>query len=144
MSPWTALLESLHSALIDELTERHPEPKPELGLPSRHSSFTLPKESPPEILFCEVDQEPGGKGTVLLALDLGCSKTLKLSAEELWKAILKRAGSEFMRRQIKPKLGRVTLAAAGPALPAGYNEPQRLVWIPFRLPAGRIYLGMGV
>ena len=42
MSPWTALLESLHSSLIDELTDRHPEPKPELGMPIRMNAFVAP------------------------------------------------------------------------------------------------------
>ena len=42
MSPWTALLQSLHSALIDEVTDRHPEPKPELGFPKKQSQFQFP------------------------------------------------------------------------------------------------------
>ena len=51
MSPWTALLESLHSALIDEVTDRHPEPKPELGLPKRQSQFAFPSLEAPTTLW---------------------------------------------------------------------------------------------
>src|SRR4051812_31960997 len=106
MSPWTALLESLHSALIDEITERHPDPKPELGMPLRQSRFALPSAKVDAIILSEVSFDQS-KGIALIATSTACLKTLKITNSDLWKALLKRAGSEFSRRQIQPKLGQV-------------------------------------
>lgn len=142
MSPWTALLESLHSALIDELCERHPDPKPELGMPIRKAVFSLPDPSADSIVVCEVEQA-GGRGIGSIAMNKDCAKTLGIGPKELWEACMKRAGMEFARRQIRPTVT-TTVELKDTALPKGFPEPQRMIWIPVRFPSGSCYLGMGV
>jgi len=147
VNPWTALLQSLHSALIDELTDRHPEPKPELGMPSRQGRWSSPDPALSEILLCEVLLD-SASGIAFLAAEPGFTQSLKLSLPELWDLIFQRAGSEFMRRGIKPKVGRRDQTQNGTKLPAklpeGYPQPGRIVWIPFKIPGGTAYLGMGI
>jgi len=146
MSPWTALLESLHSALVDELTERHPEPKPELGMPSRHRELVLPAAGMAGALICEVGftQEGGPdlRGFALFAADLECSAKLGADSRQLWQALIKRAGGEFAFRKIKPRLSDVKDLKTA-ALPTGFPTPTRVIWIPFKLNPGVCYLGVG-
>jgi hypothetical protein len=138
MTPWTALLESLHSALIDELTERHPEPKPTLGMPIRQAKLSLPP-SAQAVLICEFSFDEA-RGFAMLAFEDGFMQALNILPEDLWQAILKRAGSEFMHRQIRPKTGQIQTFTDL----KGYIDPGRVVWIPFQIPAGTCYLGLGV
>jgi hypothetical protein len=143
MNPWTGLFQSVHSALIDELTERHPEPKPELGMPIREASYRLPDPALTSILVAEVNLS-SERGVLFLASEPGFSKALGLKAADFWDAILKRAGAEFSRREIRPVLSQpVTLLASSP-LPARFPALGRVVWIPFRIPEGRCHLGLGV
>lgn len=141
MSPWTALLESLHSALIDELTERHPEPKPTLGMPTRSKTLSAP-EGVAQVLFCEATFDPAQRGSALLAFDPPFMSAINLPAEDFWQAILKRAGTEFMRRSIRPTLSPPVVMKPPITLPKGFPEPTRVIWIPFEIPAGRCYLGL--
>jgi hypothetical protein len=157
VSPYTALLESLHSALVDELTERHPEPKPELGMPTRSATFSLPDPSARKLLACQIGFERekalavasaaetlgGPRGIALLATSAEFDKALGTTAPKLWAAVLARAGSEFARRGIRPVFSAPDLLDAPTALPAGYPVPGRFIWIPFRLPKGPGYLGVG-
>lgn len=146
MNPWTALLESLHSSLIDELTERHPEPKPTLGLPVRQSRLELPKSSVSALVceFCFGE----ARGFALLAFDEAFMKTIGLAPEDFWKLLTRRAGSEFMRRGIQPVSGGTrVLKDLGSELPQGlkgFVEPTRAVWIPFQIPSGSCFLGLAV
>jgi len=150
MSPWTALLESLHSALIDELIERHPEPKPELGMPQRHRQLAMPAPGTLSAVICEVSfalaqptaASSEARGFALIAIDDACIKELKLDAAQLWNALLKRAGREFGFRGIQPRLGDLRDLKSA-ALPPGFAEPVRVIWIPFKLGAGACYLGVG-
>lgn len=146
MSPWTALLESLHSALVDELTERHPEPKPELGMPQRHRELQLPTPGLVGALICEVSftQEGGPdiRGFALFAADPECSVKLKADSHKLWLALVKRAGGEFAFRGIKPRMSDAQELVTA-QLPAGFPVPSRVIWIPFKLNPGSCYLGVG-
>jgi hypothetical protein len=143
MNLWTALLESLHSALIDELCERHPEPKPELGMPVRKSRFELPDAGVADFVACVVLQgEIQGIGCI--AMTSACEKTLGLGPKELWEACMKRAGAEFSRRQIKPRVAQLAELKGSAPLPKSFPEVSRMIWIPVRFPSGSCYLGMGV
>ncbi len=142
MSPWTALLESLHSALIDELVERHPEPKPELGMPVRKTQFSLPDPSATSWVLCEVVMGTSA-GIAVIAMNADCAKTLSATPKDLWDAVLKRAGSEFSRREIKPRVSQLVEPKNTTPLPKGYPEPTRMIWIPIRFPSGSCYLGVG-
>jgi hypothetical protein len=143
MNPWTALLESLHSALIDELVERHPEPKPELGMPIRKTQFSLPDPSATSWILCELVCD-GQRGIAVIAMNADCSKTLDIGPGALWDAVMKRAGAEFSRREIRPRVSQQEEPKNTTPLPKGYPEPGRMIWIPIRLPAGSCYLGLGV
>ena len=142
MSPWTALLESLHSALIDEVTDRHPEPKPELGLPKRQSQFAFPSPEIPTTLWVEVNFGTS-KGSAMLAFQPGFIKALKLkTSQQLWEAMLKRAGSEFARRQIQPIFAGVSELASSAPIPKELAALPRVVWIPIKLPGGECFFGI--
>jgi hypothetical protein len=149
MNPWTALLESLHSALIDELIERHPEPKPELGMPIRQKIFAFPSADLATALVCDATfaLEAGGEsaGFAILGADALCEKKLNLSTQGMWEALLKRAGREFDMRKIRPRVGSaVELRNSGAVtLPRGFAVPSRVVWVPFKLNPGICYLGVG-
>jgi hypothetical protein len=148
MSPWTALLQSLHSALIDELTDRHPEPKPELGMPVRQNEFAFPSVDFPVALVCEVtfvlSDGKESRGFSLFGMDPICAKKLGLDTRGGWDALVKRAGGEFMHHKIRPRFGSVVeLRNPERELPAGFAAPGRVVWVPFKLNPGICYLGIG-
>lgn len=143
MTPWTALLESLHSAFIDELNEKKPKEKVELGLPRRLSQFAFPDTELGSLLFCEI-QFDQASGFVFVGLEKSLGESLSFSEAQLWEAIFKRAGSEFMRRNIRPKAGNTQSLTQTASAPKGVNAVQKLVWIPFKLQDGKCYLGMGV
>jgi hypothetical protein len=138
MSPWTALLQSLHSALIDEVTDRHPEPKPELGLPKKFTSFQFPSAKVSKLFWVKASF-PGSSGAVLIAYQAEFFKTLGLDAADFWKTLSKRAGSEFTRRQITPSFEVQTETNQAPA---ELNAFPRIVWIPISLPTGECWLGI--
>lgn len=142
MTPWTALLESLHSALIDELTDRHPEPKPTLGMPLRQNKIQLPQKAV-SILICEFEFGTA-QGFSVLAFEPSFMTSLKITPTELWKSILKRAGSEFLHRKIQPKIRLEREFAHRETFPEELPQPSRTVWIPFQIPAGNCYLALAV
>jgi hypothetical protein len=143
-SPWTGLLESLHSALIDELIERHPEPKPELGLPVRQNRFAIPAIEIERLFLVEVDFGTS-QGITLLASQDSFHQTIKLTREQLWKAMLHRAGPDFTRRNIQPKLSSPQeLLVSTDAFPSSTLKCARVIWIPLGIPAGKCFLGVGV
>jgi len=143
MNPWTALLESFHSSLIDELVARLPKEKPELGMPFRHSEWRLPPQTDARFLITEVTID-GSRGLALLGLEPALEPHL-CSIEELWRAMLQRAGGEFSRRGVQPIFHRpVPLGHGNTELPAGSPIPARVVWIPFRLLTHALFLGLAV
>lgn len=145
MNSWTAVLESLHSALIDELTERCPEPRPGLGMPLRRAVLDLPNPAITELIGLEIEVD-ASRGVGLLAVDAKALNTLQMkTATELWSALAHRAGSEFSHRGIRPRFGSLTpIPVSNPACPAGWSSPNRVIWIPVSLVPGLVYLGLGV
>jgi hypothetical protein len=143
MSPWTALLQSLHSALIDEITDRHPEPKPELGLPKKFKSFQFPFAKA-EKLFWAKTSFPGSVGASFIAFEDDFLKTLQLTAAEFWKILVNRAATEFTRRQIGPTFEVQNEFSNSAKIPAELARLSNIVWIPIVLPAGECWLGIGI
>ncbi len=139
MTSWTALLESLHSAFVDELNDRFQRLKPELGMPLRQARFAVPHSEVAVLCFSEVffgDLT----GVALLALSAGSRE------EEIWSGMMKRAGAEFGRREIHPRfhaMKKMQVSSGAVSVP-GLPEMQRVIWIPFRLPERAFYLGLGV
>ncbi len=143
MSIWTALLESFHSALIDELNSSKPSSKPELGLPIRHSQLQSPSQQALIAIWVQVFAEPSG--AVFLACDEKLKVVLKLqSVEALWKTVVERAHREFEHRKIKPRFGAVQGLSPDFSMPKGLSPLKRVIWIPIGLDGGKCFLGVGV
>jgi len=141
VTSWTALLESLHSALVDELNEQFKKIKPELGLPLRQAKFAIPHQEVAwlchsEIFFGDV------KGVAFLALSVQAHQDDDL----IWNGMIRRAGAEFGRRQIQPRLHPMKKNAVtnGAIFISNLPEMKRVIWIPFRLGDRAFYLGLGV
>jgi len=148
MNPWTALLESLHSAVVDELTERCPETKPGLGMPLRQREFAKPEPSVSSITIVRVDLA-SKEGLVILGLNDRCATSLGASIREVWNGIQKRSGREFEWRRIRPVFLQPVELVGSPTtsfrLPEGCPIPARVIWIPFLVGGGggKFYLGVG-
>ena len=147
MSPWTALLESLHSALIDDLNERLPDLKPELGMPLKQRELAMPNSELKTALICAVsftlENSTVSHGFAALGADPAYTSKIGLTTEQIWEALIHRAEGEFLLRNIKPRFGTPSSLSAPAKLPYGFAVPGRVVWIPFRLNPGTCYLGIG-
>ena len=144
MSQWNALLEALHSSLIDEINARLPDEKPILGMPRRMSNFALPSDKTAGFLASEVVLDERAKGAAFIAIEPGLSNGGGLGAEaeeRLWSAVTKRAIPEFARRKIEPAFGPPRMGKV--SLPPGIPAPRTLIWIPFGLIRGQVFLGVG-
>lgn len=142
MRTWNSLLETLHSAWIDELVERHPDPKPELGLPSRRKDQELPESGLTLTLEARIELE-GRSGAALLAMDSAGKAALGVELAALWSALLERSRPELERRGIAPRFGAPAAPAKGPAKGAGAAAGQT-IWYPARLGSGRCFLGVRI
>jgi hypothetical protein len=150
--PWTALLQSLHSALIDELVEKVPEPKPTLGMPIRFSSWKLPEADPSITLYLEYcafkEGLPGSTkkdGFAVIALTELASKRLSANPEIFWKAVFKRTGSEFTHRNIRPIWSGGISYSAKDLVSSDLQTLTRLIWTPIELsPGERVFFGVGI
>lgn len=138
------LFESLHSALIDELNERFPDIKPELGLPRPHSDWTNPMESEGEFLTVDVTLDGGLRAVLFLLVSDGAEPL----AEELWDAILGRGAAEFERRGIEPRFGkihRLKRFAPDAEPPVSVEDVTRLIWVPIAMePPMHVFYGLGL
>jgi hypothetical protein len=139
MTPWTALLESLHSSTLDELAERFPEEKKELGMPLRQTRFAAPGTDL-ELFSCKVNFGPAS-GVALFGIDASLAKAAGTSTAEFWRSILNRAGREFLIRKIQPILEKPKTCVPGSA---SEETLQKTVWIPLKLRQGRCFIGLGV
>lgn len=141
MNPWTALLESIHSAVIDELNERFPDIRPVLGLPSRCSEWkTLDPDVARYLVFdVEIQRQRG-----LAAVGLAPPLERKLKTEVFWEALIKRADSEFHRRGIQPRFGSGIVVAPQAPLPKSFTLPSRVIWIPIVVDGDPCVFGIGI
>ncbi len=140
MSPFTALFESLHSAWIDEIIERHPDPKPILEMPVRMNELKLPLLEFEQVGWVEVELGDR-KAVIVLAHQVHAIEDLGLSVRDLWEKMLTRAGAEFLRRNINPRVGKFDLAQG--LLSEAYPLPiTRLIWVGAKLKNGVCYYGM--
>lgn len=140
---WSSLLEALHSALIDEIVERFPDFRPELGMPLKQKSLTSPSPTILSGIACEI-QFLDKKGAAFLALDFESIKTLKITEKILWDALLGRAHTEFIRRKIQPRFGNTVSFKKDFVMPEGFPELKQVIWIPIKIGGGGCYLGVGL
>jgi hypothetical protein len=99
------LLQYLHSALIDELSERLPKEPLVLGLPKREQKWFLPscnEVAASSSVSCEVTGPGGQKYLACLAFDEALWSKLKgVSREKFWESVRGRAAKEFKQRSIE-------------------------------------------
>ncbi|MBS1963659.1 MAG: hypothetical protein JST04_15700 [Bdellovibrionales bacterium] len=100
MSVWNQVLQAAHSALIDELNERFPADKLELGLPKRVEG-AVGAESGARVLFREVKSN---EGAGFLALSGNAKQNPHELADVLVKAVV-RTEKEFKIRKIDASFG---------------------------------------
>jgi hypothetical protein len=143
MSPWTALLQSLHSAVIDEVTDRHPEPKPELGLPKKQSAFQFPSAQASKLFWVKASFSES-TGAVLIAFQEEFFQALGVSVAQFWELIAQRADGEFARRNIAPLFEKRAEFSSPAQTPDELVRLSKVVWIPIELPGGQCWLGIGV
>ncbi len=140
---WNSLVQAFHSALIDELTERQPEPKPTLGLPRRGPGFSEPAGADRVLLAATAEMDAmEGRALVALAFEPSALQTVSASAPEVWSSWLGRVtGHEFRLRSIAARVSAPSEIAHGKSPPL---VPGSLVWIPIGVGEGSCYLGFGV
>lgn len=137
MSVWNQILQATHSALIDELNERFPDEKLELGLPKRIEGYAAPAEAP-LVLFWETRSTAEGNGFTALA---GAKYQPEKELAEVFVRTRIRAEREFRTRGIP--------ASYGDALTA---EPtaRMTIWLPISIRRPKetrsfdLALGLGV
>ena len=129
MNVWNALLQSLHSALIDEINVQFKKDKLELGLPKRHEGWFSP-EHLEALHFSRVHFKSGETGVVCLSIPPSIDK-------DFWTKTLSRAEVEFKRRSVEPLLGDLT-----PSLPA--QTTRMVLWMPVKLVSRSLYFDLGI
>ncbi len=142
MNPWTSYLQALHSALIDELVELAPDPKPVLKMPERFNSWILPEATLTSVCIIPTEFKDHPLGFGVIALSELAVQRLGLSAHDFWSRIYKKAGVEFHRRNIKP----ITSDAMTPSQVAkDLGKLTRMIWTPVMLAEGEeCYFGVGI
>lgn len=134
MSIWNGVLQSIHSSLIDELNERFPKDKLELGLPKRFDGWASSPNSE-TFLFRRVHSAEGDGITALGTL----KSQVAADTKKIWEATIVRATKEFGIRKIDARFGDVL--EAPPKL-------SMTIWLPIRIPttkANPVYdLAVGV
>jgi hypothetical protein len=130
------LFEALHSAWIDEWTERVTENKPELGMPVRSRGFVLPPSVTEENCVRFSVQLGQSQGIAALAICFEQGKEQGFSLTDCWQRLLRRAEPEFKRRGIRP-----VFAALAPGASAIHLT--RFVWVPLKMDVGVCFLGLG-
>src|SRR5688572_26146042 len=107
MNPWNGLLESLHSAVIDEVTDilRSGEggEKPVLGMPTRIGTWKMPDPAPHKLLVATV-AFGAGSGIGLVAFGADTARVLKTDLRAFYDAVLARAAMELERRGLRPTI----------------------------------------
>jgi hypothetical protein len=116
--------------------ERHPEPKPELGLPQKVLGADLPAPGLPHLFYTEllVPEAPGESGYGILTWDEACAEKLAISPEELWNFVFLRAQNDALKH------GKPLPVEPG----SGKGQLGQTVWFPFRLGQGRFFFGLGI
>lgn len=139
---WNVLLECLHSACIDELVERHPEPKPVLGLPIQQNGMSAP-EGTGRFLMIPAQLTHSGKRAGILCLAITPDVPLEVGKDlpDLWSRIVERAARDFARRQVRADFEAPKLSDA---LQTGTLKPRHALWYPFGLKSGKLYFGIAI
>jgi hypothetical protein len=138
VSVWNSILQATHSALIDELNERFPDEKLELGLPKRFEGFR-PLSPDSRILFHSIRSEDEGTGFAAIS---GRPDQSEKELSAIFSGTRDRGEKEFSLRGIR--------ASFGEALPDA-PKSRMTIWLPISIPStGKgastfdLALGLGV
>ncbi len=143
MNPWNLLLESLHSSLIDELIERSPNPRPVLGLPRKENGLLWPDPALPQLLAVDVKLTPVDSACILMGVDGAAQGRIGTELEALWERMVARGKKhEFERRKLAPGFSNARRINA--KANDTYPLLRKMIWIPFGLQPGTLYLGLGL
>jgi hypothetical protein len=104
------------------------------------TELKLPKLKVEQVGFVELEIGER-KAVIILAHEVGATEDLGLSVRDLWEKMLQRAGAEFSRRGIQPRVGKFDLAQ-GFLSEAYPHAITRLIWVGAKLKNGVCYYGM--
>ena len=133
MNDWSELLQALHSAMMEELSERFPHAKFELGLPRRVEKLAFPPTSTQSL----VTQVRIGDFSGVVTVGYGMGQNAKEVAQ-IMDQVKKRATKEFTRRRISPQFGVYAVHRSGEIKPAWLQcEPSVIIWLPIQVLVGK-------
>ena len=143
MNPWPRVLESFHSAFIDEVNTQLPDHQPELGLPSRTRGLTLPpnfqgSETFSAIFEVNFETRPLARTSsyVFLVLKQPKSSSHRAALQSLVNGVDVRAPRELELRSIaaSARSPKFEEGFPGSALPKqGEPEFSFTVWMPIKI-----------
>ncbi len=134
---WGAVFQTLHSSLIDELTDRYPDPQPVLGLPKKYPGYVLPPGAEhPEVWFAPLKMD-GKEAYFILATQSRSRENFPKSWNELWASLAKTIDHERGIRNQEFEMGKAHPLESPPAI-------TQLIWVPFVLGQGTCFMGMGI
>ncbi|MBL7716980.1 MAG: hypothetical protein JNL01_16065 [Bdellovibrionales bacterium] len=153
MTIWTLVLNCFHSALIDEMNAKLPQEKPVLGLPRRSKGFSYPESQDPkgvQAVYIPIFADPMGPtspqtkgGGIVLAVEASFCELMGVTGiDSFYRVLFQRVGSEFAKRNIKPRIGQIENLSG--QLPAGTPPPEKVIWIPFELKQSRSWIAIAV
>jgi hypothetical protein len=137
MSGWSTVFQTLHSCLIDELTDRYPDPQPVLGLPRKFPGFCMPHGAEhPELWYAPLSLD-GKQAWFILATQSRTRENFPRSWNEFWASLLKTIEHEKGIRKQAFEVGKPQPMETPP-------EVTQLIWVPFALGGGTCFMGMGI
>ena len=143
MNPWPRVLESFHSAFIDEVNTQLPDHQPELGLPSRMRGLTLPpsfrnSETFSAIFEVNLETRPSARTSsyVFLVLRQPKGSSQRAALQSLVNGVEVRLPSELKLRALaasarSPKFEESFPGSARPK--QGEPEFSFTVWMPIKI-----------
>lgn len=141
MNPWKELLESLHSAFMDELRDRLGADRTlELGMPTPFAGWGLADPALTEGRIAPVSLD-GREGWAFLAAAPDAVHWARGDVAAYWQGVLVRARGEFIRRGIAPAFGAERPWSAAGGFPGA--APARLIWMPVRVQGRAIAVAVG-
>ncbi len=142
---WKELFQSLHSAMIDELNDRLPDEKPELGLPFRGARWTSPTASLAEaaVQVMSFPQTPI-PGFAAIVLEAGARQTLNCGASQFLDAVVRRSEADRERRRLRLVAQKLEHLEDAGKLAAGLPPPDRVLWTPIGISGGRCFLAVAI
>lgn len=146
MADWPALLESMHSAVIDTLNELYPKESLTLGLPKRVKGWEWPLTYPRGFAVRFSHRSNVSAAHFLVLEELG-AELLGGDLRQFWVKLMSHATPQFALRRVQPVfeppdlIGLDNLVAFGAIQ---QTQIRRLIWIPFECRGRRLFFGLAI